>query len=77
MVDAPEPLVGQPGGAGAELVAQQPEQPEDLIRVGRLVGDDRRRAALTGRLQLEQAVEDHQRVAQGAGHDDRVQAGEL
>jgi hypothetical protein len=28
-------------------------------------------------VELEQAVEDHQRVAQRAGHDDRVQAGEL
>jgi len=27
--------------------------------------------------ELQQPVEDHQRVAQRAGHDDRVQAGEL
>ena len=30
-IDAPEALVGHAGGAGAELVAQKPEQPEDLI----------------------------------------------
>jgi hypothetical protein len=71
-VDAPEALIGQASGAGAELVAQQPEQPEDLIGVGGLVGDDRRRAAVAGRLEFEQAVEDHQRIAQGAGDDDRV-----
>ncbi len=28
-------------------------------------------------LELEQPVEDHQRVAKRAGHDDRVQSGEL
>jgi hypothetical protein len=59
-VDAPEALVGQPGGARAELVAQKPEQPEDLIGVGGLVGDDRRRAAVARWRELEQAVEDHQ-----------------
>jgi hypothetical protein len=32
-VKAPEALVGQSGGAGAELVAQQPEQAEDLVGV--------------------------------------------
>ncbi len=76
-VKAPEPLVWQSGGAGAELVAQQPEQAEDLIGVGGLVGDDHRGATVAGRLEFEQPVEDHQRVAQGAGDDDRVQAGEL
>jgi hypothetical protein len=49
-VPAPEALVGQSGGAGAELVAQQPEQAEDLVGVGGLVGDDHRRAALGRRL---------------------------
>jgi hypothetical protein len=76
-IDAPEALVGQASRAGAELVAQQPEQPEDLIGVGGLVGDDHRRPALAGRGQFEQPIEDHQRVAQCAGNDDRVQAGEL
>ena len=76
-VKAPEPLVGQSGWAGAELVAEEPEQPKDLIGVGGLVGDDHRRTAVAGGLEFEQPVEDHQRVAQGAGHDDRVQSGEL
>jgi len=42
-----------------------------------LVGEDGHRAAVARWRKLEQAVEDHQRVAQGAGHDDDVQAGEL
>lgn len=47
-VDSPEALVGQRGGARAELVAQQPEEAEDLVGVGGLVGDDRRRSAGAG-----------------------------
>lgn len=47
-VDAPEALVGQRGGARAELVAQQPEQAEDLVGVGGLVGNDRRRPPAPG-----------------------------
>lgn len=76
-VQAPEALVGQSGGARAELVAQQPVQPEDLVGVRGLIGDDHRRPAGTGRLQLKQPVQRDQRVAPGAGDDDRVQAGEL
>jgi len=75
--EVPEALVGQSCGAWAELVAEQPVQAEDLVGVGGLVGDDHRRAAGAGRLEFEQAVEGDQRVAQGAGDDDRVQAGEL
>jgi len=56
-VEIPEALVGQPRGARAELVAEQPVQAEDLVGVGGLVGDDHRRAAGAGRLELEQAVE--------------------
>jgi hypothetical protein len=66
-IEAPEALVGQSGGAWAELVAQQPVQAEDLVGVGGLVGDDHRRPAGAGRLQLEQAVEGDEGVAQGAG----------
>jgi hypothetical protein len=76
-VDAPESLVGQAGRAGPELVTQQPEQPEDLVGVGGLVGDDHRRPAVAGRCHFEQSIEDHQRVTQRAGDDDRVQAREL
>ncbi len=52
-VHAPEPLVGWSGWAGAERVAPEPEQPEVLIGIRGLVGDDHRRAAVAGRLEFE------------------------
>lgn len=64
--EVPEALIVQSCRAWAELVAQQPVQPEDLVGVGGLVGDDHRWPAGAGRLQLEQAVEGDERVAQGA-----------
>lgn len=57
------------------MIAQEPEQAEDLVGVAGGVGHQLVR--LQGGLLLEEAVEDVEAVPQGAGHDDGVEAGEL
>ena len=74
-VHAPEPGAADVGQTRAELVAEQVEDAEDRVGVGAGVGHD------LGRLQLGLLLQHHgeqgQAVAQGAGHGDAVQPGEL
>jgi len=72
---APEAGVTEVGEAGAELVAEEAEQAENLVGVAGVVGHQLGRPQ-AGVL-LEQPLEDVQRVAQRAGDDDGVEAGEL
>jgi len=74
-VGAPEPGVAEVGQAGAELVAEQAEQAENLVGVAGVVGHQLGRSQ-AGVL-LEQPFEDVEAVAEGAGDDDGVEAGEL
>ena len=74
-VDAPEAGIADVGEPGAELVAQEPEQPEHRVSVGCSIGHDFRGFEV-GFL-VEQQSQDEQAVAQCAGHHDGVQAGEL
>jgi len=74
-VDAPEAGITDVGKSRAELVAQKPEQPEHRVGISCGVGHD------LGRFEIgflvEQQPQDEQAVAQGAGHDDSIQSGEL
>ena len=74
-VEAPEAGVADIGKARAELVAEHPEQPEDLVTVGGRVGHDL--GGAKAGLVLEEAIEDIEAVSQGAGDDDGVEPGEL
>ena len=74
-VHAPEPRAADVGQARAELVAEEMEDAEDRVGVGAGVGHDLGRLQLG--LLLQHDREQGQAVAQGAGHGDAVQAGEL
>ena len=74
-IETPEAGFSDVRQPGAELVAQQPEQAEDHVTDPSRVGHDLHRAQL--RLVLQQAIEDEHRIAQRAGDDDSVEAGEL
>ena len=75
LVDAPEPGVADVGEPWAELISQQPEQPEHRVGIGGGIGHDLGWCEI-GFL-AEQQPQDDQAVAQRAGHDDGVQPGEL
>ncbi|KWV90339.1 hypothetical protein PFLmoz3_00028 [Pseudomonas fluorescens] len=72
---APETGTADVGQARAEVVAEQAEQPKHHIAVGPGVGHDLRRLQLG--LLFQHHGQQHQAVAQGAGHGDGVEAGEL
>lgn len=74
-VGAPEPGVTEVGQAGAELVAEQAEQAEDLVGVAGVVAHQL--GWSQAGVLLEQPFEDVEAVAQGARDDDGVEAGEL
>ncbi len=74
-IHAPEPRPADVGQTRAELVAQEMKDAEDRVGVGPGVGHD------LGRLQLGLLLQHHgkqrEAVAQGAGHGDAVEPGEL
>ena len=74
-VDAPEPLIRQPGQAGREPVSEQGEEPENLIRAGSRVGGDHL-GALSA-VKIEEPIEDVQGIADRSRDDDGTQAGDL
>ena len=74
-VDPPEASIGEIGEAWGESVAEQGEQGEDLVGVGGGVGGDHL-GSLTS-IELEESVEDVERVADRSGDDDATEAGVL
>lgn len=74
-IGAPQPGVGQVGDARGELVAADGEQAEHDVGVAAGVGDHRLRFGAS--IQVEDGVQDEQRVAQGARYDQAADAHHL